>query len=118
MKITSDHKVDALSRTRLFRRLSKGSLREVASLADELDVPAGTNLTVQGERGREVFVLLEGGAEVREDGELVRELGPGQVVGERAVLAGAPRSATVTTTEPTRILVLTDRDFRRAVAAA
>ena len=118
MKITSDHKVDALSRTRLFRRLSKGSLREVASLADELDVPEGTNLTVQGERAREVFVLVDGGAEVREVGELVCELGPGEIGGERAVLADAPRSATVTTTEPSRILVLTDRDFRRVVAAA
>jgi CRP-like cAMP-binding protein len=118
MKITSNHKVDALSRTRLFRRFSKGSLREVASLADELDVPEGTRLTVQGERGREVFVLVDGAAKVCEDGELVRELGPGEIVGERAVLADAPRSATVTTTEPTRVLVLTDRDFRRVVTAA
>lgn len=118
MKTHTDPKVEKLARTPLFGRFSKRSLREAAALADELDVPQGTQLTIQGERGREVFVLVDGAAEVRQDGELVCELGPGELVGERAVLAGAPRSATVTTTEPTRLLVLTDRDFRRVVAAA
>jgi len=118
MKITRNPKVDVLSRTRPFRRLSKDSLREVAALADELDVPAGTRLTVQGERGREVFVLVDGAATVSEDGELVRELGPGALVGELAVLGDRPRSATVTTTEASRILVLTDRAFRRVAPAA
>ncbi|HVS84203.1 MAG TPA: cyclic nucleotide-binding domain-containing protein [Gaiellaceae bacterium] len=118
MRIHADAKVDKLARTDMFGARSKRSLREVASLADELEVPEGTQLTVQGEQGREVFVLVDGAAEVRQDGELLRELGPGEVIGERAVLAGGPRTATVTTTEPSRVLVLTDRDFRRVAPRA
>jgi len=118
MKTRADTKTEKLARTDLFGGCSKRSLREVASLADELEVPEGTQLTVQGEQGREVFVLVDGAAEVRQDGEFLREVGPGEVLGERAVLEDRPRSATVTTTERSRVLVLTGRDFRRVAHCA
>ena len=66
---------------------------------------------LEGELGREAFVLLSGGAEVRRDGEVVAELGPGDWVGELALLDGGPRTATVTTTAPSDLLVLTRGAF-------
>jgi CRP-like cAMP-binding protein len=48
---------------------------------------------------------------VIKNGRRVACLGPGDFLGEIALLCGAPRNATVTTVSPTRLLVLTDRAF-------
>ena len=108
-----DTKLQMLKRVPLFAGLSRDELRLVASVADELVVPAGTSLTVEGERGREFFVLAEGVATVEQQGQTVRTLVGGDFVGEISLLTRSPRTATVTAVVPVRLLVLTDRDFRR-----
>ncbi len=55
----------------------------------------GKVLTKQGEPGDEVFLLLDGVLSVDVDGEPVAELGPGAILGERAVLEGGVRTATL-----------------------
>jgi CRP-like cAMP-binding protein len=49
--------------------------------------------------------------EVRKNGRKINTLGPGSFIGEMALLSKAPRSATVTTTTPVDLFVLTDRAF-------
>jgi CRP-like cAMP-binding protein len=66
----------------------------------------------EGDRGREFFVLLDGGAEVIRGGHRIANLSKGDFVGEIAVIARIPRTATVKTTAPTRALVVTDQAFR------
>jgi CRP-like cAMP-binding protein len=104
-------KVDLIKKVPLFSKLSGAALREVASVADEMDLPEGKTLTKEGERGREFFVLLEGSADVRQKGARIRTLGTGDFFGEIALVTKLPRTATVTTTSPARALVITDRDF-------
>jgi CRP-like cAMP-binding protein len=104
-------KVDLIKRVPLFSKLSKSKLNELASIADEIDLPKGKELTREGERGREFFVLIEGEAEVRKSGRRVNTLGPGDFLGEISLITKVPRTATVTTNEPTRALVITDRAF-------
>jgi CRP-like cAMP-binding protein len=104
-------KVDLIKRVPLFSKLSRSKLNEVASIADEIDLPRGKELTREGERGREFFVLIEGEAEVRKSGRRVNTLGPGDFLGEISLVTKVPRTATVTTNEPTRALVITDRAF-------
>jgi CRP/FNR family cyclic AMP-dependent transcriptional regulator len=58
-------------------------------------------------------VLVEGVAQVEEDGRVVRTLGRGDFIGEISLLTRGPRTATVTAVVPSRLLVLTDRAFRR-----
>ena len=55
----------------------------------------GRTLVEQGQPGAELFLLLDGVLEVEVDGEVLAELGPGAVVGERAVLEGGRRTATL-----------------------
>ena len=104
-------KIDLIKRVPLFSKLSKAKLGEVASIADEIDLPQGKALTREGERGREFFVLIEGEAEVRKGGRRVNTLGPGDFLGEISLITKVPRTATVTTNGPTRALVITDRAF-------
>jgi CRP/FNR family cyclic AMP-dependent transcriptional regulator len=108
----SDPKIAAMERVPLFARCSKKELASIASLADEVDLPAGKVLTSEGDRGREFFVLLEGSAEVRHDRQQLPPLGAGDFFGEIALVTDKARTATVTASSPMRALVITDRAFR------
>jgi len=55
----------------------------------------GKRLTEQGEHGDEVFLLLDGVLSVEVDGKSLTELGPGAILGERAVLEGGMRTSTL-----------------------
>ena len=114
----SDPKIAAMSKVPLFARCSKRELESIASLADEVDLPAGKVLTAEGERGREFFVLLEGSAGVRSDGRELASLGEGDFFGEIALVTDKARTATVTATTQMRALVITDRAFRGLEAVA
>src|ERR671929_2167774 len=106
-----DGKVDLMRKVPLFSKLKGKTLQEVASIADEIDLPKGKEMARQGDRGREFFILLEGEAEVRKDGRRVNTLGPGDFLGEISLVTKVPRTATVTTSGPARALVITDRAF-------
>jgi CRP/FNR family transcriptional regulator, cyclic AMP receptor protein len=118
MRLGKDKKVELISRVPLFAKCSKRDLQKIASVADEVDLPEGRQLTREGERGREFFVLLEGAAEVRQKGRKLRTLGKGDFLGEIALVSKTPRTATVTTTAPTRALVITDQAFGSLVSTS
>ena len=113
MRLRKDAKVEILRRIPLFSRCSKTELGQVASIADELSFGVEETLIKEGDRGREFFVIVEGTAEVRRRGRIVRALVDGDFFGEIALVAEMPRTATVSTTSPTRALVIVDRDFKR-----
>ncbi|HEY6776854.1 MAG TPA: cyclic nucleotide-binding domain-containing protein [Thermoleophilaceae bacterium] len=96
----------------LFSSLSKRERSEIANRADEIDVPEGTHLVREGEFAYEFFVIEEGAAEVLRDGEHVADLGPGDFLGEMGIVTQAPRNASVVAREPTRVMVLSEQDFR------
>ena len=113
MRLGHNQKIDLIRKVPLFSRLSKPELRDLAMLADEIDLRDGKEMTRQGQPGREFFVLLEGTADVRKNGRKINTLGPGDFFGEIALVSREPRTATVTATSPVRTLVITDRSFRR-----
>jgi CRP-like cAMP-binding protein len=113
----SDPKVDALSKVPLFATLSKHELEFVASRADEVDAPVGKFLTTQGEPGDTFYVLLDGEARVDIDGNLRRTLVPRDFFGEISMLDRGLGTATITTTKPSRLLVMSHAQFRDAIKA-
>jgi CRP/FNR family cyclic AMP-dependent transcriptional regulator len=113
MRLGKSSKVAAIARVPLFSRCSKRQLEQIAQLADEIDLPAGRALTKEGARGREFFVLLEGTAEVLRNGRPIASLRGGDFLGEVALVADVPRTATVKTTTDVRLLVVPTREFRR-----
>jgi CRP-like cAMP-binding protein len=113
MQLGHNSKIDLIKRVPLFSSASKQELAEIASIADEIDFPAGKTLIAEGDTGREFFVLIEGTAEVARGGKSVASIGAGDFFGEIALIAKTPRNATITTTSATRALVITDRAFRQ-----
>jgi|MudIll2142460700_1097286.scaffolds.fasta_scaffold262760_1 CRP-like cAMP-binding protein len=83
------------------------------------EFPAGTVLFREGEPGREMYVIQEGKVNIsKRAGEiekLLSALGPGEFFGEMSILSGAPRSATATCAEDSRLLVIDARTFESMV---
>jgi CRP-like cAMP-binding protein len=108
---SKDAKLELLRRIPLFSACTKGDLRRISSLADEVDVSQGAVLTRQGEPGRECFVIVEGRAKAAMRGRRAVSMGPGDFFGEMALLDQGPRSATVTAETDMELLVLSSRGF-------
>ncbi len=91
---------------------SESAATRLAQSGTPLDLDPGTVLTIEGERGDEAFLILEGEAVVQlAGGDVV--VGPGAVVGETATLDPfARRNATVVTTQRTLVLVYDVATFR------
>ena len=107
-----DAKVKALSQVPLFEGCSSRELGFIASRTDEVPVGAGRVLTKQGRPGNSFYVILDGEAEVEIDGAKRGTLKKGDFFGEIALLDRGPRTATVSSTSPIRLLGLTAWVFR------
>ncbi len=107
----NDEKLAHLQAVPLFEGCSKTELKRIASLAEELRLPAGKQLIRQGAVGRELFLLLEGEVQVSRNGKEVAVLGPGAFFGELSLLAREPRDADVATLSPCVVLVIGQREF-------
>lgn len=115
MRLRKNAKVDLIAKVPLFAGCSKTELTEIASIADELDLPEGATLICEDDRGREFLIVIEGTAKVTKKGRKLNDVGPGSFVGEIALIADVPRTATVTATAPVRLLVITDRAFQQLI---
>jgi CRP-like cAMP-binding protein len=116
VRLRKDAKLELLKTVPLFARCSKADLRRIATLADEVELHEGATLIHEGAYGREFFVVVNGSLRVTRKGRKVNDLGPGDFVGEIALVADVRRTATVTASTPVHLLVLTDRGFRDLLA--
>jgi Cyclic nucleotide-binding domain len=76
-------------------------------------VKAGDALVRQGERGSEVFLLLDGVLRVEEDGRRLAEYGPGALLGERAALEEGRRTSALVAVTPCRVAAVEARELDR-----
>jgi len=90
----------------LFADLSRRDLKAVAQHADEVELANGAKIVEQGRLAYELFVIQSGNADVLIDGEVIAQLGPGDVVGEIGVLKTHMRTATVVATTPVKAIVM------------
>lgn len=83
----------------------------------EFTVPAGEKITKEGQKGTEVYCILEGSADVSINGNKVGEIKEDEVFGVLAALGDVPRTATVTAKSDCRIMVVDKVDFAELVKA-
>jgi len=103
--------IEDLQEIELFSELSKRDLKAVSKLMTETHVAAGAELMREGEAGREFMVILDGEATVRRGRRVLARVETGDFLGELAVIAGMPRSATVTADTDMTVSVLNRREF-------
>jgi CRP-like cAMP-binding protein len=106
-----DDKARLLAGVPLFSHLDTRALAHVATLVDQVDVDADTVLMTEGRTGQEFFIILAGTIAVTQHGQQIATLGPGDYLGEIALLDDGPRTATATTETAARLLVLAHREF-------
>jgi CRP/FNR family transcriptional regulator, cyclic AMP receptor protein len=112
-----------LAAIRFFADLPQDELAAVASMASEENIPPGQLLASEGRVGYSLYAIESGTADVIINGATVATIGPGDVVGEMAVLISAPdwseppevaigglRTASVVATSPMRLIMLYKRD--------
>lgn len=102
---------DRIGDISIFSDLSKKECNAISKLMTTVDIADGHTLTTQGDLGREFMIITSGTAQVEVDGEVVAQLGPGDFLGELAVISSAPRTATVTATSAMAIEILNRREF-------
>jgi CRP/FNR family transcriptional regulator, cyclic AMP receptor protein len=97
--MTLDTEVQSLRQVPMFRDIDASRLKLLAFTSERVHFAAGQKLFSQGDVGDAAYVILDGSADVLLDspkGELkVAQLGRNALVGEMAVLADTPRSATI-----------------------
>jgi CRP-like cAMP-binding protein len=107
---------DRLAALPLFADLDDAQLDRLAAAATEFEAPAGQALIARGRAGSGMFVLEEGEAVV-EAPEGTRELGPGDVFGERALLGeDIERTARVRARTDVRCLAIARPEIERLLA--
>jgi CRP-like cAMP-binding protein len=113
-----DLAVLALAKVRYLRGLDDRTLAEIAARASRQRYAAGDRIVAELEAGEDVFVVLEGEAEISVDcasggREVLGKLGPGDAFGEMSSLTGELRSATVSALGDVEVLIIEDDEFDR-----
>ena len=114
--LVPEDRLALLRRVPLFAPLNLSTLERVASAMVPADVAAGEVLMREGDVGDRYLVIETGVADVSVQGTRLRACGPGDGLGEIALLRGVPRTATVVATEPSRVLALDAASFKAAMA--
>jgi CRP/FNR family cyclic AMP-dependent transcriptional regulator len=102
-----------LKRIPVFADLDDDALNHIAALAAEVSVPEGKELVREGDYSYDILAIEEGTAKVERGGQVIAEIGPGDVVGEMGVLERDQRNATVTATSSMLLMTLTSWDIRK-----
>ena len=108
-----DDGAERLAKVELFEGLNKAELGRVAELVEEVDAESGAVLVEQGKPGTEAYIVMEGEAVFEIGGERKGTIGPGEPIGEMALIDNRPRVGTVRAITPMKLLVLDATQFRK-----
>ena len=108
---THDELVLHLKGVRLFERCSDIDIDVVAQYMETFSISGGRPIIRTGDEGDTLYLLLSGTARVEQDGVAIRTLGPGDWVGELAILSPAPRSADVVAETDAEVAYLRGEEF-------
>lgn len=115
-RLASTSRLKLLAGLPMFQGLGEAELRRVDALVCPVQLRAGHVLTRQGSHGREAFLVVSGAADVEINGRTVARVGPGEVIGELALLGARRRTATVTALTQMEVLVMDREQFAGLLA--
>jgi len=97
----------------LFAGIPDRSIDAIGAVTREASYESGADLVREGEPGESFIILIEGAATVRQGGVELATMGPGDFLGEIALIDRGTRTATVTADQPVKGLVIGCDDFAR-----
>jgi serine/threonine protein phosphatase PrpC len=104
-------KREALAGMPLFSKLQERELLRVMQVADVLEFEPGQNVVREGDRGDELYIVVEGTLQILRGEQVLSEVGAGEHFGEMALIRSTPRSATVRAVERSELIALRRSDF-------
>ena len=119
-KATPGERTQALKAVPFFNQLTDRELDVIRAVASEKNYPKNAVVLTEGEMGDSLYMIQSGKVKVfigDEDGReiILKILGPGAFFGEMSMIDKQPRSASVTTLEPSTFQVLTHVMFEKCV---
>jgi CRP/FNR family transcriptional regulator, cyclic AMP receptor protein len=107
--------IDHMRKVPLFKGMTTSALETIADRASETTFGDGDTVTREGEPGDTFYIVTDGRLRVSKEGTLLRDLGPGDFLGEIALVDGGRRTATVTADGRVEALVIRRADFLEMV---
>jgi serine/threonine protein phosphatase PrpC len=104
-------KRDVLANMPLFARLTERELLRVMQAVQVREFKDGEVVIREGDKGDELFIVLDGKVRVSRGEQLLTQLGQGEHVGEMALIRSVPRSASVTAVGPAELIAIRRTDF-------
>jgi serine/threonine protein phosphatase PrpC len=104
-------KREALANMPLFARLSERELLRVMQSVEPRDYEDGAIVMREGDKGDELFIVLDGTVRVSRGEQVLTRLGPGEHFGEMALIRSVPRSATITAEGTASLIAIRRADF-------
>ena len=96
-----------LAKLPIFDRLTDAELRKILKAGTEVNVPANWSLISERTPADKAYIIIEGDLSVRKGTQEVARLGPGDVVGETAIVQHRLRNASVVSLTPARVVHFT-----------
>jgi CRP-like cAMP-binding protein len=120
-QLETSKELAAASRVPIFSKLSPSDIQQLGKIITIKKYEADAAVFFQGDPSDSLYMLLKGCVKVHEasaDGheKILDILGAGEIFGELSMLDGHPRSATVTTCEPTELASISQKQFKEFVA--
>ncbi len=106
---------DLITRVPFFKNLDPPTVIELTRMLRRIDIAERTTIVRRGRPGDCMYFIASGEVEVKVEPKPIR-LGSGSFFGEMALLTGGTRTANVTTTMATTLLVLEVADFHTLTA--
>jgi serine/threonine protein phosphatase PrpC/CRP-like cAMP-binding protein len=104
-------KRDVLANMPLFSRLTERELLRVMQAVEVREYKDGDLVILEGDKGDELFIVLEGKVRVSRGEQTLLDLGPGEHVGEMALIRSVPRSASVHAVGAAELIAIRRQDF-------
>ncbi len=111
--MNSIEKLEILQNSDFFNRLPKDVLEDVVESLTVETFEVNSQIIIQGEIGKDMYIITEGEVNVLKDSIALTKLGPYKIFGELALLTSAPRTATIETISKTVLLCYRQDDFYR-----
>lgn len=101
----------------LFTEVPDKTVKKIALLPSAQEIPAGTDIIREGDKGDSMFIILSGNVDILKTSKLIKvaSVGPGTFIGEGALVSGAPRNATCRTTTSCRVAFFDLKAFNKLV---